>query len=257
MEFFTYDFDVSGLRLACFVRGGTGQSVHRDRPSHGLALKCSGKNLYHFSDGKSIETPKGEIIYLPKDSNYWVESVVQGDCYAINFDLRETVCFQPFSVEVKDYAAFLELFRKCERLWRQKGQGYRLKCRSILYDILYRMQQEHRSYVPDEKYARIQPAVRYINENYNTAALCVTGLAEMCGMSPEYFRRIFAAHHGTSPSRYIRSLRMERMAELLSSGMYGVTEAAALSGFDDLSYCSREFKKQFGVSPRAYAKGAK
>ena len=254
MDFFTYDFDISGLRLACFVRGGTGQSVHHDRPSYGLALKCNGESIYHFSDGKSIKNLKGEIIHLPKGSDYWVEAVERGDCYAINFDLREEVDFPPFSAEVKDYVAFLEQFRKCERLWRQKGQGYRLKCCSILYDILYRMQQEHCSYVPEEKYARILPAVTYINTHYTVEPLRVSELAKMCDMSPEYFRRIFAARHGVSPSRYIRELRMERMAELLASGMYGVTEAAALSGFDDLSYCSREFKKKFGVSPREYMK---
>ena len=257
MDFFEYDFDVSALQLACFVCGGTGQSVHRNRPGHGLALKCSGKNIYHFSDGKIVDNTKGEIIYLPKGSDYWVEAEEKGDCYAINFDLRESVDFPSFSVEVKDYAAFLELFRKCERLWRQKGNGYRLKCRSLLYDVLYRMQQERRNYVPDEKYALILPAVTYINENYTNEDLYVSDLAQMCNMTPEYFRRIFGAHHGTAPSQYIRNLRIERMAELLSSGMYSVTEAAALSGFDDLSYCSRAFKKRFGISPRDYVSRTK
>ena len=254
MDFFTYDFDISGLRLACFVKGGAGQSVHLDRPSNGLAFKCSGVNQYYFKNGKTVANRKNEIIYLPKRSDYHVKAEETGDCYAINFDWREDIVFEPFSVEVKDAAVFLDLFRRCERIWQQKDHGYRLKCKSILYEILYKMQQERQSYVPDEKYERIRRAVSYINAHYTTEALTIPSLSAMCGMSPEYFRRIFAARHGVSPSRYIRELRMERMAELLASGMYGVTEAAALSGFDDLSYCSREFKKKFGVSPREYMK---
>ncbi len=254
MHFFDYDFDITKVCLACFVGSGCGQSVHRDRPNHGLAFKCSGENNYRFKSGKRVRNQKNEIIYLPQGSDYDVKSAEPGDCYAINFELRDAIAFEPFSVEVKDAATFLELFRKCERLWRQKDHGYRLKCKSILYDILYRMQQERLRYVSSDKYERILPAVTYINTHYTTEPLYVSELAQMCGVSAEYFRRIFADRHGISPVQYIRNLRMDRMAELLSSGMYAVAEAAALSGFDDLSYCSREFKKKFGVRPREFMK---
>ena len=43
-------------------------------------------------------------------------------------------------------------------------------------------------------------------------------------------------------------LRLEQAREFLGQG-YGVTEAAALAGFSDLSRLSRQYKRQFGASP--------
>ena len=51
---------------------------------------------------------------------------------------------------------------------------------------------------------------------------------------------------------YIRNMRIKYAAELISSGLYSVTDAAMMSGFNDVAYFSREFKKVLGVTPRDY-----
>ena len=43
-------------------------------------------------------------------------------------------------------------------------------------------------------------------------------------------------------------LRLEQARDFLNQG-YGVTEAAALAGFTDLSNFSRQYKRCFGISP--------
>lgn len=65
----------------------------------------------------------------------------------------------------------------------------------------------------------------------------------MCKITPEYFRKIFVQIYGTSPVKYISNLKLNRAKELLSSGIYTITDAAYNSGFNDSSYFSREFKK--------------
>lgn len=40
-----------------------------------------------------------------------------------------------------------------------------------------------------------------------------------------------------------------RCAELLKSGDYNVTEAATMTGFNDLGHFREVFKKEFGVTP--------
>ena len=77
-------------------------------------------------------------------------------------------------------------------------------------------------------------------------------LSRMCGITPEYFRRIFAGVYGISPKRYIENLKLTRAKELLQSGMYSVTEAATLSGYTDMSHFSRCFKKYTGVAPKNF-----
>ena len=45
-------------------------------------------------------------------------------------------------------------------------------------------------------------------------------------------------------------------AELIYSGMHTITDACFLSGFENTSYFSREFKKKYGVSPLDYKNSA-
>jgi AraC-like DNA-binding protein len=76
----------------------------------------------------------------------------------------------------------------------------------------------------------------------------------MCGITPEYFRKIFKSFYGSSPLIYINNLKITRAKELFESGMYSVSEVAAHSGYSDISYFSREFKSATGLSPTEYAK---
>ena len=76
--------------------------------------------------------------------------------------------------------------------------------------------------------------------------------AREAGCSPFYLSRIFAEHTGTTISRYLRNLRLERAAELLRSGRSNVTEAAMAVGYSSLSHFSKAFAEMFGVCPYVF-----
>ena len=88
--------------------------------------------------------------------------------------------------------------------------------------------------------------------NIGCNRLTMAELAQMCGVSETYFRRIFLNAKGCSPIDYINNLKLSRAKELLGSGMYSISEVAEQSGFHDESYFSRFFKKQTGVAPSKY-----
>ena len=62
----------------------------------------------------------------------------------------------------------------------------------------------------------------------------------------------FEKLYGVTPIKYINALKLSRAKELLSSGMYSVSEAAYHSGFSDVSHFSRFFKEHVGVLPGEY-----
>ena len=66
----------------------------------------------------------------------------------------------------------------------------------------------------------------------------------MCRISEDYFRKICKTTLRISPRKYINELKISYSEELIKSGIYTVTEAAELSDYTDMSYLSREFKKQ-------------
>ena len=248
-KFIKSDLNIETIVFACFVARGTGDAVHKNRPSHGLAFHTSGEKEYNFSDGTKLLTKPNTVIYLPKGSDYVVNTKVQGDCFAINFDISPQTDFKPFVMPVKN-TKMLEHFKTAEKIWTAKKPGYMFKCKAELYNILYLMQEEFLSvYTPTSKYEIIRPAVDYIHRYYPEKLLNVSELSRMCGITPEYFRRLFGSFFGVSPIKYINALKLARAEELLSSQMYSVTEAAQMSGYTDMSHFSREFKKHTGISP--------
>lgn len=252
--FMEYDFNIEKVRLACFVPKGKGEMIHKNRPSHGLALNLEGMKQYDFGE-KSLMVGQGDIIYLPKGSNYTVYNRKPGECYAINFDISEQMGWEPFVFHINSTRQMLDPFREAERSWKEKQRGYQMKCKELLYHILLRLQKEyHRGYMQTGKRDMIAPAVACIHESYTSRLLSISELAEMCGITPEYFRAIFQRFYGTSPLKYINTLKLSHAKELIQSGLYSVTEAAELSGYTDPSYFSREFKKHFGVPPTVYKK---
>ena len=73
----------------------------------------------------------------------------------------------------------------------------------------------------------------------------------------DYLRKLFKKEVGVTPLEYLIRVRMKKAETILSamSGDYSVAEVARLCGYDDALYFSRVFKKYFGCSPSAFAKG--
>lgn len=246
-----YDFNVSTLFLAANVKAGTETRVHQNRTSHGLVLHCNGEKKYMFDNGKSYCMKKNDMLYISKGSNYVVDVLEPGDCYCINFDIADDVCFDTFSIAPKNIAHFYDNFKAAENVWKTKKQGFKMKCKSHLYDIIYHIQQEYQlKYFSKRQSDLILPAIEYIHNTYTTKTVSISELAEICGISISYFRTIFNSIYGISPIKYINKLKLSRAEELIKSGIYTIHEAAELSGFNDVCYFSREFKKAYGYSPR-------
>lgn len=255
-KFMEHDFVVEKVTLCCYVPKGKGDLVHKNRPSHGVALHIGGKRVYTFEGGKSIDVCDGDLIYLPKGSNYTLTFDESGECYAINFEIVGDTVFSPFSVHVKNTRDMLSAFKDAEKHFKSKKQGFRMSTKEKLYKILARLQQESvAEYFASSKVELISPAVAYIHEHYTEGEVSVGKLAAMCSITPEYFRRLFGKIYGSSPIKYVNDLKISHAKELLLSGEYSVSDAASLSGFSDISYFSREFKKATGVSPRQYTHG--
>lgn len=76
-------------------------------------------------------------------------------------------------------------------------------------------------------------------------------LAEEMHMSRSNFYRKIKALSGMSPNDYMKTLRMNRAAELMKSGVR-ISEVAEQVGFTSSSYFAKCFKTQFGMLPKEY-----
>ena len=74
-------------------------------------------------------------------------------------------------------------------------------------------------------------------------------LAEAASLSYHQLYRSLRDELGTTPTRYIRTVRAECAAALLRQGAGSVTEIAYAVGFESLSYFRRAFRERFQATP--------
>jgi AraC-like DNA-binding protein len=79
--------------------------------------------------------------------------------------------------------------------------------------------------------------------------LTLEEFAKLSGRSLASFKRDFQAHYHTSPKKWIHQQRLIHAKMLLQTGNQNVSEVAYASGFENIPYFTRSFKKEFGVTP--------
>jgi len=77
-------------------------------------------------------------------------------------------------------------------------------------------------------------------------------LARKIGLSPSRFSHRFKAETGDSAIAYLLKLRLGQAARLLEFSGRSIKEVASDVGFESPFYFSRQFRKHFQMSPRAY-----
>ncbi len=81
----------------------------------------------------------------------------------------------------------------------------------------------------------------------------VEEMAKAACLSPSRFSVLFKEFFQVTPVDDLINVRIERAKWLLSSSRLSVSQAAEQSGFENLSYFSRLFRKRVGVPPRDFA----
>ena len=100
---------------------------------------------------------------------------------------------------------------------------------------------------------QIKSVLEYIEQQYQNE-ITLTALAEVAGMNPKYFCRIFKEITQQTPMDYVIFFRIEQAAKLLSSTDLSVIETGMECGFNDCSYFIRTFKRLKNMTPNQYRK---
>ena len=87
-----------------------------------------------------------------------------------------------------------------------------------------------------------------IEEEFDLDA-CAAHLA----LSRRQIERLFSAHLGITPVRYMNDLRLARGRALLAETDMKVTEVAVACGFASASHFSKSFRKKYGLSPYRFS----
>lgn len=97
---------------------------------------------------------------------------------------------------------------------------------------------------------------QFIDRNYSEP-ITVEKIAKAFYVSKEYLSKAFKGEFGLNLTDYIQNLRMEKAKELLLKDQIPIKAIAEISGYEELGYFYRVFKKHYGVAPGEMRKSTK
>lgn len=147
-----------------------------------------------------------------------------------------------------DFNHILDEFSSCRAYYREMSSG-------ILKRILVSISR-HRTFSTNKGMSSLDTVIRYISENYYKK-ITNKELADLVGYHEYHLNRLFVRHTGQSLHKYIINKRLNEAKMLMRSSEISLNEVAERVGFNDYSFFSSYFKKQFGISPFRYKETAK
>ena len=98
----------------------------------------------------------------------------------------------------------------------------------------------------------LERIIKIVEDNISNINLDITFLEAELKMSNMQMYRKLKSLTNLSGNEFIKNIRLKKAVQLLESENYNVSEIAYKVGFNDPSYFSRIFKKQYGKAPSEY-----
>jgi AraC-like DNA-binding protein len=217
-----------------------------------------GKARYIINDVK-YELSAGDILCLPE--NVKKEAVTfPGQlmhCFSVNFqpknlNIQNVNLSFPMISHIGIINDLIQLFDDLVYTWRENRPGYLLKCRGVLFLILYRLLEVTvcKTFSSDLD-NRIKNTILYITKNY-AKKLTVKKLASIAGLNTAYFGLLFKRVTGVKVNEYIADIRIHNAKSMLKSGAYRVAEVSECCGYNDTFHFYKQFKRIAGIPPSCY-----
>lgn len=132
---------------------------------------------------------------------------------------------------------------------------YRIKVQQLLYDLFSGLQKRDNTQhqlINNAEVEKLLVLRNIILEDLSNPPVLGT-LSKLIGMSETKMKQLFKQTFGDTIYNYYQKIRMEEAAFLLKQAGHSVSDVGHKLGFSNLSHFSRQFEKQFGVTPKKYS----
>lgn len=97
----------------------------------------------------------------------------------------------------------------------------------------------------------VQLARQYIDAHF-CEAMSLDDVAEAVHLNPRYLSRVFRQEAGLNYLDYVTAKRMEYASELLRKTTMSVADIAIKTGYQDVKYFTKLFRRKMGIRPSEY-----
>ena len=156
------------------------------------------------------------------------------------------------------YPQIAGCIRHIDELCEVQSEGYQLAVKAELFRFFFFLisAQKNRDPVPKIKtksLKKLKTILKYVEDHYSDS-ITIDDMAALTYYSKSHFMKFFKTHMGTGFIEYLNDYRLTMAARLLASTGASVLEIAARTGFDNLSYFNRLFKRKYHLTPMQYRK---
>jgi len=229
-----------------------------------------GKNIYHLSEGDFVLAwPMQMHGIIDADREHSL--VIQFSNAFINslFDLQRIMhLYRNLHVVRSDAHPELasrlrDIAGKMKEIFFSGEDDREIRCCMLLMEFMLTLfdhrgeldpeliKSEQTEYTDDVK-RRMIKVTDYIKNNLTADDLSQGAMAEMVGISRDYFSRIFKNVTGMNYNKWLNMIRLEKASELLAQEGRTLTEVAMLSGFQSIPSFNRVFREEKGMAPGEY-----
>ncbi|WP_313997414.1 helix-turn-helix domain-containing protein [uncultured Paenibacillus sp.] len=216
-------------------------------------------------DGRRYPLHRQKVFILSPNASVklLIHSDDPADYYYIPFQALQAAAdlghFAPAELKCPDELSvmhFNTLIEKVHEMKKKQLSGIRLYAMeaNILFQELLVALFKNAVHEQKPDYSQaITLTLDYMEQNYRFP-VTREKLAEMAGMSADYYSRVFRKKTGKSPMEYLTEIRINQARQLLVQSGDSFRSIAHSVGFSDEFYFSRKFKATTGRSPTAYVK---
>jgi len=224
--------------------------------------------ILYFIDGEGIvylgaeevHAKKGDLVIVNSNIFHGFNSVTEYckyHCLIVDKSLYESFDIQAgrmfFNEVIKDDTA-ISYYEKIIDEWNKEGPLYKTAVKLYSLQLLlhlsrYQLDEKTvKNSITDKRIEPVKMAISYIRTHFKEE-ISIDEICKYIGLSKYYFCRIFKEITYRTPIEYVNFVRCHNARNLIISGKYNVSESAELSGFKNLSYFSKTYKKIFGNLP--------
>ncbi len=251
-----------------------------------IAGMITGKKIMHFENMDSFDFLPGELIIIPEEkeliidfptatienptqcmtleidpekiknvTDRFIEKITIDDKLPIDFD--NTTAHLPNENEVN------VLLNRLVQTFTGKNLSKDVLIDLMIDELIIRLLQTKAKHIITNSYnnllsdSRIATVVKYIKQHLTEKNMSVDSLAEIAYLSSSHFYKQFKNTLGVSPIEFINTERIKFAKKLLAKNKWQISEVAYLSGYNNVSYFNRIFKKYEQISPGNYVKAIK
>lgn len=224
---------------------------------------------FQVSKGDIIVVPPGQLHSIEQFSAYSMEyeniifqlsmlMAPQGDICTEEF-------FQPmvhgkilpdtiYKQNTPHYSALSRCLDTIDAICRDFPPGYQLAIKGQLFAFFYELSKSSHNAASrrdNKSLDRLKGLLKYVETNYQEK-ISIADAARICSFSQSHFMKFFKASMGVSFIDYLNDYRLTMASTLLTYSSDTVVNIATETGFENLSYFNRVFKRKYQCTPTEF-----